>query len=316
METTWYVLAGGARRRHVRLRLPRRGQADEPPPGRRAVTGPELRRQLERQGIAMRGASARGLAEEATQATRTSTRSSRQPRPKLRAPAEANADGGRGPAADPGGRGGQPERAGGQGQRREDLPGPGELQDRFFDLVLVVVADRGNQPPHQPPDRPVPSENSTRARVNSARVLMSSSLGVKPRTASGPWVSSSPASTNVIGAVTSNRSSRADSAPQPNTSAATMARSATLTVSRVRRGRHQPGGEAATASVRPASTGPPACHPGPRRPCAAAGSGGACRRRRRPGRSGTGRARRPTGARTARWCRGAAGTCSVRPRPR
>jgi hypothetical protein len=28
-----------------------------------------------------------------------------------------------------------------------------------------------------------------------------------PRTASGPWVSSSPASTKVIGAVTSNRSS-------------------------------------------------------------------------------------------------------------
>ena len=34
----------------------------------RSVTGPELRRQLERQGIAVRGASARGLAEEAPQA--------------------------------------------------------------------------------------------------------------------------------------------------------------------------------------------------------------------------------------------------------
>ena len=34
----------------------------------RAVTGPELRQQLERQGIAVRGASARGLAEEAPQA--------------------------------------------------------------------------------------------------------------------------------------------------------------------------------------------------------------------------------------------------------
>ena len=46
----------------------------------RSVTGPELRRQLERRGIAVRGASARGLAEEAPQAYRTSTRSSRQPR--------------------------------------------------------------------------------------------------------------------------------------------------------------------------------------------------------------------------------------------
>src|ERR1700749_4639617 len=73
------------------------------------------------------------------------------------------------------------------------------------------------------------SENRTRARVNSARVLISSLLGVTPRTASGPWVSSSPASTNVIGAGTSNRSSRADSVPHPNTRTATIARSATLT---------------------------------------------------------------------------------------
>jgi hypothetical protein len=37
--------------------------------------------------------------------------------------------------------------------------------------------------------------------------------------------------TNVIGAVTSNRSSRADIAPQANISAATIARSETLTIS-------------------------------------------------------------------------------------
>src|SRR5207247_3524557 len=69
------------------------------------------------------------------------------------------------------------------------------------------------------------------ARVNSASSLISSLLGATARNASGPWVSSSPATTKVIGAVTSNRSSRADSAPHPNTSAATMARSATLTIS-------------------------------------------------------------------------------------
>jgi hypothetical protein len=32
-------------------------------------------------------------------------------------------------------------------------PGRSELEDRFFDLVLVVVADRGDEPPHELPYR-------------------------------------------------------------------------------------------------------------------------------------------------------------------
>jgi hypothetical protein len=59
------------------------------------------------------------------------------------------------------------------------------------------------------------SENKTKARVNSASSLISSLLGWMPRNASGPWVSNSPATTKVIGAVTSNRSSLADSVLQP-----------------------------------------------------------------------------------------------------
>jgi len=39
----------------------------------RSITGPELRQQLERQGIAKRGASARGLAEEIPQARKDIT---------------------------------------------------------------------------------------------------------------------------------------------------------------------------------------------------------------------------------------------------
>ena len=58
----------GARRRRVRLGLPRRGPADEPAPGRPLDHRPGLRRRLERQGIAVRGASARGLAEETPEA--------------------------------------------------------------------------------------------------------------------------------------------------------------------------------------------------------------------------------------------------------
>ena len=64
MGTSSYVLAGVAgggaffSACHGAGRLLSRHQAA------RSVTGPELRRQLEDQGIAVRGASARGLAEE------------------------------------------------------------------------------------------------------------------------------------------------------------------------------------------------------------------------------------------------------------
>ena len=68
MGTSSYVLAGvtpgGAfgSACHGAGRLMSRHQAA------RSITGPQLRQQLERQGIAVRGASARGLAEEAPQA--------------------------------------------------------------------------------------------------------------------------------------------------------------------------------------------------------------------------------------------------------
>ena len=47
------------------------------------------------------------------------------------------------------------------------------------------------------------SENSTSTRVISASAFTSSREGSNPSTASGPWVSTSPASTKTIGAVTS-----------------------------------------------------------------------------------------------------------------
>ncbi len=75
------------------------------------------------------------------------------------------------------------------------------------------------------------SQNNTSTRVISASALIISRLGWTPRGANGPWVRTSPAPTNVIGAVTSNRSSRADSAPQANISAATIARSESLMIS-------------------------------------------------------------------------------------
>jgi tRNA-splicing ligase RtcB len=68
MGTSSYILAGVvgggafASARHGAGRLMSRHQAA------RSITGPELRRRLERQGIAVRGASARGLAEETPQA--------------------------------------------------------------------------------------------------------------------------------------------------------------------------------------------------------------------------------------------------------
>src|SRR5580693_3581037 len=73
------------------------------------------------------------------------------------------------------------------------------------------------------------SENSTRTRVISASAFTNSWEGAKPSGASRPWVSSKPASTKMIGAVTSYRSSRADSAPQTKTIAATIAASEALT---------------------------------------------------------------------------------------
>jgi hypothetical protein len=86
-----------------------------------------------------------------------------------------------------------------------------------------------------------------------------------PSTASGPCVSTSPAAANTIGAVTSNRSSRADNAPQPDTSAATAARSEALTVSPHRRngGQHPPPrmprsqGRAAPGAAAPCRLGQP-----------------------------------------------------------
>ena len=68
MGTSSYVLAGVAgggafaSACHGAGRLMSRHQAA------RSISGPELRRRLERQGIAVRGASERGLAEEAPQA--------------------------------------------------------------------------------------------------------------------------------------------------------------------------------------------------------------------------------------------------------
>ena len=64
----------------------------------------------------------------------------------------------------------------------------------------------------------------------SVRTLTTSLPGVIPSGASRPWVSSTPATVNTIGAVTSNRSSRADSVPHTNTSPAMIARSATVIV--------------------------------------------------------------------------------------
>src|SRR5580693_887269 len=78
------------------------------------------------------------------------------------------------------------------------------------------------------------SENSTRIRVISASAFTSSREGAKPSGASRPWVSSKPASTKMIGAVTSYRSSRADSAPHTKTIAATIAASEALTESGLR----------------------------------------------------------------------------------
>ena len=80
MGTCSYVLAGVtgadafASACHGADRVMSRHQAA------RSITGPQLRRQLERQGIAVRGASPRGLTEETRRHTRTSPRSSRPPR--------------------------------------------------------------------------------------------------------------------------------------------------------------------------------------------------------------------------------------------
>ena len=74
------------------------------------------------------------------------------------------------------------------------------------------------------------SANSTSTSVTSASALTSSRDGMYPSGASGPCVSSTPATTNAIGAVTSKRSSRADSIPHANTSAATIARSGALII--------------------------------------------------------------------------------------
>jgi len=67
--------------------------------------------------------------------------------------------------------------------------------------------------------------------VASVRTLITSLPGVIPSGVSGPWVSSTPATVNTIGAVMSRRSSRADSVPHANTSPAMIARSATVIVS-------------------------------------------------------------------------------------
>ena len=75
------------------------------------------------------------------------------------------------------------------------------------------------------------SENSTSASVASARTFTTSLPGVIPSGASGPWVSSTPATVNTIGAVMSKRSSRADNVPHANTSPAMIARSATVIAS-------------------------------------------------------------------------------------
>ena len=74
----------------------------------------------------------------------------------------------------------------------------------------------------------------------SASAFTSSRDGSNPSTASGPWVSTSPASTKMIGAVTSNRSSRADSVPHRKITAATIARSAALIESYLGSGRSPP----------------------------------------------------------------------------
>ena len=73
------------------------------------------------------------------------------------------------------------------------------------------------------------SANSTRTRVASARTRTVSGPGAMPSTASGPWVSSRPAPMKMIGAVTSARSSRADSAPHANIRAPISAMSDAVT---------------------------------------------------------------------------------------
>ena len=90
------------------------------------------------------------------------------------------------------------------------------------------------------------SENSTRASVASASSLTDSWLGSMLSGRSGPWVSTSPATVNRIGAVISVRSSRADKTPHTKISAATIARSATVTVLPSPPGAG-PGGQAAAA---------------------------------------------------------------------
>jgi hypothetical protein len=67
--------------------------------------------------------------------------------------------------------------------------------------------------------------------VASVSTFTTSLPGVIPSGASRPWVSSTPATVNTIGAVMSKRSSRADNVPHTNTSPAMIARSATVTVS-------------------------------------------------------------------------------------
>ncbi len=68
MGTASYVLAGVAPGGAFASACHGAGRRMSRHQAARSITGPELRRQLERQGIAVRGASARGLAEEAPQA--------------------------------------------------------------------------------------------------------------------------------------------------------------------------------------------------------------------------------------------------------
>ena len=74
MGTCSYVLAGVAGADAFASACHGAGRVMSRHQAARSITGPQLRRQLERQGIAVRGASARGLAEEAPQAYKDVTR--------------------------------------------------------------------------------------------------------------------------------------------------------------------------------------------------------------------------------------------------
>ena len=120
-------------------------------------------------------------------------------------------------------------------QREPDIAVPGQGQRQ-----QGPQADRQRQPDasrrtHRPAFRPQVSQADPRGvgeqhqGEGGLRQQLDQLMGgATPRGASGPWVSSSPARTNAMGAVTSVRSSRADSAAHTNISAATIARSEAL----------------------------------------------------------------------------------------